>query len=678
MKNIINKFPHLIHGCDYNPEQWLNYPDILKKDIDLMKEAKINCVSLGIFSWSTLQPDEDIFNLDWLESIINNLYENGIYTILATPSGAMPQWLTKKYPEVMQMDSNRVRHLAGKRHNFCMSSPIFKEKIRTLNKKLSERFSNHKGVILWHISNEFGNNATDGSCHCPLCQEEFRKFLKEKYKTLDNLNHSWWSTFWSHTYTDWSQIESPSPQGETWLHGLTLDWKRFTSNQILKSYLHEVDSVKEYNPNLPVTTNMMDFFEPINYYSFAPYLDVVSWDSYPNWNQYEDNIDVAVSTSAMHNIFRSLKKQPFLLMESTPSIVNWKPINTQKRPNIHMLSSMQAIAHGSNSVQYFQWRKSRGSFEKFHGAVVGHKGTNDTREYLSVKSVGERLSNLPCEIYDTVNKPKVAIIFDWENWWAINDTMGPKENMDYVKTMLEHYKPFWNMGIDVDIIDMEQDLSAYKLVIAPMTYMLKEEFAKRVRTFVNKGNTYITTYWSGIVNETDLCFLGGFPGLISDILGICEEEIDATTDKITNSINYNNKQYLTNNLCDVIHTTTAKVLATYNHDYYKDFPAVTKNIYGKGTAYYIASKNEESFQNDFYQNIVNELGIKPNINTCLPYGVTVNKRCGEKDFYFLQNYNSTPTKVYLDDKYINVETNKSYEHEINLDGYSCVILTKSI
>lgn len=349
------------------------------------------------------------------------MFENGIYTILATPTGAMPHWMTAKYEEVRQMGPDGVRNLPGRRHNFCYTSPVMRKKMKKINHELSRHLGNHPGVILWHISNEYGGNGSDASCHCPHCQQAFREWLKEKYKTLDNLNHAWWTTFWSHTYTDWSQIHSPVPNGENGLHGLNLDWKRFVSHQIQDFCKEEIHAVLKYSV-LPVTINMMEFFKPLDYFKFAPQLDIISWDSYPEWHSKKDEVDIAVRAAACHTLMRSLKKAPFLLMESTPSIVNWKPVNTQKRPGLHELSSLQAVACGSNSVQYFQWRKSRGSSEKFHGAVVDHRNGSNTRVFREVSALGQRMEQISDAVYPTCNRPEAAIVFDWETGgrWRIS------------------------------------------------------------------------------------------------------------------------------------------------------------------------------------------------------------------------------------------------------------------
>ena len=422
MKAVTPRFPHLLHGGDYNPEQWLSYPDVLAKDIELMKKAHVNCVSLGIFAWSHLEPEEGVYDFSWLETIIKRLYENGIYTILATPSGARPRWMAQKYPEVLRVANNGVRNAYGDRHNHCLTSPIYRDKVKQINTRLAQHFAGNPAVILWHISNEYS-----GACYCPLCRKAFIEWVKQKYGTLENLNHAWWADFWSHTYTSWDQVEPPLANGDSTLHGLNLDWKRFTTDQTVDFMREEIRAVKQVNPTLPVTANLMGFFDGLDYFRFGDDLDVVSWDNYPCWHQ-GDNVAIAAQAAASHDLMRSIKRAPWLLMESTPSMTNWQDVSKLKRPGMHELSSLQAVAHGAQSVQYFQWRKSRGSFEKLHGAVVDHNGEGNTRVFHDVEKTGEWLQQLDAKIYPTRIQPRVALIYDWENRWAVEDAKGPRNS----------------------------------------------------------------------------------------------------------------------------------------------------------------------------------------------------------------------------------------------------------
>lgn len=674
MKN----FGRLIHGGDYNPDQWLDRPDILEEDLELMKLANVNCVSLGIFAWSSLEPEEGKYNFGWLEKIIQRLYENGIYTILATPTGAMPQWLTNKYEEVLQVDETGVRNYPGKRHNYCPSSPVMREKTRQIDTRLAKTFGRHPGVIGWHISNEIGGNGGDGSCHCALCQSAFRKWLKEKYGSLDELNAAWWTSFWSHTYTDWEQIRSASRRGENLVHGQTLDWKRFVDSQQLDFCKEEIKVVRGHS-TLPVTTNMMGFFKPLDYFKWAKELDIVSWDCYPDWHSGADELRTAAYAAAVHSLMRSLKKSNFLMMESTPSVVNWREINRLKRPGMHELSSLQAVACGSDSVQYFQWRKGRGSSEKFHGAVVDHRNGADTRVFREVSRLGERLENIAEKTIGTCNHPRIAMVFDWENWWAVEDACAIDNNLKYQEVFQDFFSPLWELGVDVDMVDMDGNLEGYRVVIAPLNYMYRKGYAEKVRRFVAQGGCYITTCWSGEADDTDLVYTGNHP--LEDVLGIRTEEIDVPDGYCENSIRYQGTDYRITGLCGIVHAKGAEVLAEYQNDFYKGYPALTRNSYGNGEAYYIASINEHQFLKDFYDGILQEKGLGCGLLVKLSEGVTVNERSkpadengGEQKVWFLQNFNRAAASVELLEPYQNVETGETLSGKIEMQTFECIVL----
>ena len=677
---LFPKVAALLHGADYNPEQWENYPGIIEKDITMMQQAKCNVMSVGIFSWAKLEPREGEYDFAWLDAVIEKLYAAGIHIFLATPSGARPAWMSQKYPEVLRVGRDRVPALHGGRHNHCMTSPVYREKTLKINRLLAERYSQHPAVLGWHISNEYG-----GECHCGLCQQKFRDWLKARYKTLDALNHAWWSTFWSHTYTDWSQIESPAPQGEVSIHGLNLDWRRFNTAQVSDFCRHEVAPLKAVNADLPVTTNFMEYFYDYDYWQLAKEIDFISWDSYPMWHREKEETTLACYTAMYHDMMRSLKGgKPFVLMESTPSTTNWQPISKLKKPGMHILSSLQAVAHGADSVQYFQWRKSRGSVEKFHGAVIDHVGHLDTRVGREVSKLGDMLARLSA-VAGCRTEARVAIIFDQQSRWAMDDAAGPRNmGLEYEKTVNEHYRPFWEKGIAVDVIDADQPLSQYALVIAPMLYMVRQGFAERAEAFVAEGGHLVTTYWSGIVDETDLCFTGGFPGPLRKLLGIWAEEIDCLGEGERNLVqglagNASGLQgpYQVRHLCELIHTETAQALATYRDDFYAGRPAVTVNRFGNGKAWHVASRNDLQFQRDFFAGIINELALPQAVDADFPPGVVATARTdGESTWVFVQNFTAQQQLITLPEGYTDSMTDAVAVGETVLLPWDCRVLKR--
>ena len=635
----------LLHGGDYNPEQWLDRPDILAQDTELMKKARVNTVTLGVFSWSALEPQEGVYTLDWLADIIHNLYANGICTILATPSAARPAWLAHKYPEVRRVRADRVRELYNRRQNYCYTSPLYRDKVRRIDQKLAQRFGNDPAVILWHISNEMG-----GDCHCELCQAEFRRWLQARYGSLQALNKAWNARFWSHDYTAWEQIESPAPQGENAVQALALDWKRFVSDRHIDFLKFERDTVKESAPDAKFTANMMYRFDGIDYFKMAKEIDVASWDNYPTWHKPTETVEeTALDTAMMHDLFYSMKGKPFLLMESSPSFTNWQPISKQKKPGIAELAALQTVAHGADSVLYFQWRASRGAEEKFHGAVVGHDGRQDARAFTETVQVGQKLESLS-EITAVQREKQALIVHDWQNKWALEGSCGPRNaGLGYWDELKRHYNALARAGIAVEFGDETADLTGYRLVVVPMLYLLTDDFAKKLCDFAQNGGTVVVTYWTGVVDESDLCRLGDTPYGLTGLLGLRRTEIDGMYDgetrRCTPASGCTLPEAQASILCEVAalnDTDPAEPLSIYAEDYFAQYPAAAVHKYGAGRAYYLASRFDEDFYRAFYRDAAKELGLVPAWPQPLPAGVLAVKR---GNFVFVQNCTEQPVTV---------------------------------
>ncbi len=680
---VFSDFPHMVHGGDYNPDQWLDYPGILSEDVRLMKLAGMNSATLAIFAWSAIEPQEGVFKLDWLEKIVNDLYENGIYTILATPSGARPAWLDEKYPEVRRTSNTGVKQLHGKRHNHCMSSPIYREKVAKIDSVLAERFKDNPAVKMWHISNEFS-----GECFCDICKNNFRDFLRRKYNNdIKKLNHEWWTGFWSHTYNDFDQIDPPSPIGEDRVHAQNLDWMRFIT-YITGDFIDcEKRALKEITPAIPVTTNFMGTFQGLDYWKIAQHIDVVSWDSYPQFhNPSCDDADLAVEFGLRHDLTRSHLHKPFMLMESTPSCVNWTKVNKMKRPGMHYLASMQAVAHGSDTVQYFQWRKSRGSSEKFHGAVVDHEGSENTRVFKEVAKLGHDLVKLD-EVVGTDTKSDVAIIYDWEISWAISDFEGYSDRRNYEKTVREFYGCFFNHAVNVDFLSLDGDFSKYKMVVAPMLYLLSEQVIDRLEEYVRCGGTLICTYMSGYVNENDLCYLGGLPaGKLRKVFGIWAEELDAlhASERVKNEYVANDLlasgEFESFDFCEIIHPEGAKTIAEYRSEFYGGMPCITVNEYGKGKAYYIATRQSPAELEKLVCAITDNVGLERIVPDSLPDGVKVISRTDyENEYVFVTNYSTEEKRVETGDKLCtNLLDGKNCVGSITIPGYGVAVLKRKV
>ena len=665
------KVKKILYGGDYNPEQWPE--EIWQEDMRLFRLAHIDVVTLNVFSWAALQPEEDRYCFDQLDKIMELVKENGLKVCLATSTAVHPAWMARKYPDVLRTEHNGMKRKFGGRHNSCPNSPTYRKYSALLAEKLAERYQEYDNIVAWHISNEYG-----GACYCENCERAFRSWLQEKYGTVQELNRVWNTSFWGHTFYDFEEVVAPNLLSEefdwdglrTNFQGISLDYSRFNSDSILDCYRLEYEAVKKYTPEIPVTTNLMGTYKPLDYYKWAKYMDFISWDNYPAHD------DGPAVTSMKHDLMRGLKQgKPFALMEQTPSVSNWHAYCKLKRPGVMRLWSYQAVAHGADTVMFFQMRRSIGACEKYHGAVIDHVGTEHTRVFREITALGEELDKIGEELLGSRTDAKVAIIFDWDNWWASEYSAGPSKAIDYCKEVLQYYRTLNEQNISVDFAGVEEDLSSYKLVIAPMLYMCKDGFDEKIRQYVMSGGHFLTTCFSGYVEDHDLVITGGYPGRLKDILGIWVEELDALPKEETNSFTWQGKTYPAGELCDLLHLRGAEALSSYESDFYAGMPVLTYHRFGKGGAYYVATHSNQEFYRDFLGKVCDELEISPVIGA--PEGIEATVRENEKGrFLFLLNHRQECMKILLPRAGKDLLTGKSYESgdEVVLEKSGVMIL----
>ena len=629
---MAGKFKRILYGGDYNPNQWGR--EIWSEDMRIFRDARINSATVNVFSWAKLQPSEDEYNFSELDDIIDMLSKEGYDIVLATSTGAMPAWMFKKYPEVARTDYQGRHHKFGHRHNACPNSLVFQKYAAALVEQLAARYASNPHVVCWHISNEYG-----GECYCENCEKAFRVWLKKKYKTIDALNKAWNLEFWGHTVYEWDEIVLPNALGDgmdteqnTAFAGLSVDYRRFNSDGMLGNFKMERDVIRRYNKDALITTNLMGTYKGLDYFKWAKELDIVSWDNYPGYN-------TPWSYTAMcHDLMRGLKDEPFMLMEQTPSQQNWQPYNSLKRPGQMRAQSYQTVAHGADTIQFFQLRRSVGGCEKFHGAVIAHVGTENTRVFREVKQLGEELEQLSPLLPGAANSAEVGIIFDWDNYWAFEYTSGPNVDLLYVDQIHQYYKYFYDRNIAVNMIPVDADFSRYKVIVAPVLYMIKPGMKEALEAFVANGGVLITTYMSGIVGETDNVYLGGYPGPLRALAGIWAEEIDALAPEQTNTVRFTDGTTAKCRIvCDLIHTEGAESLASYASDFYEGMPAVTRNAYGSGITYYLATDMDETGIAKVLDRAMTDGNVTAVIAEPTPLEIT--KRTTEAaTYYFVMNF----------------------------------------
>ena len=672
MKTPNTIFTHILHGGDYNPEQW---PEaIWDEDVRLMQKASVNIATLPVFGWVSLQPAEETWTFDWLDTVVDKLWAGGISVCLATATASQPAWLDAKYPDVLTTGRDGVKRKHGNRHSFCPNSPNFRRLSTQLARRLAERYGEHPALQIWHVGNEYG-----GTCYCDQCGAAFRHWLEARYGSLEEVNRRWYTAFWGHTFTEWSQIETPTDNGEGSLQALRIDYDRFQSDSLLSCFKAEADVLRQITPNVPITTNLMGTFKTLDYHKWAAELDIVSWDSYPIK-------DAPVADMAFqHALMRGLKEgQPFLLMEQTPSQQNWQAHNALKRPGIMRLWSYQAMAYGADAVMYFQWRRGRGATEKYHGAIVEHEGTDKPRVFQEVAALGRELESLGTQTLGGRTPARAALLFDWENWWAVEYSSGPSIDLKYVPQCQEYFRALHGLHIPTDIVSPEADLSGYDLIIAPVLTMIKPGIAEKLEAWTQAGGTFVTTFFSGIVDETDRVYLGGYPGPLRRMLGIWAEEIDALTPQQSNSVIFETKfgelagSYPCRLLCDLIHAEGAEVLATYGSDFYAGTPAVTVNSFGQGQAYYLATALDSDALSGFFAKLCSDQAIAPPLPS-LPDGVEVASRVsptGKTLLYLLNHTDQTVVIPLPQGTYQDLLTGQPLLDKLTLTKYGAAILVE--
>ncbi len=443
----INK---VLYGGDYNPEQWPE--EIWEEDMRLFKLAGIDEVTLNVFSWAALQPSEDTYNFEKLDKIMDLVEANGLKVFLATSTAAHPAWMAKRHPDILRTEFSGMKRKFGSRHNSCQNSPTYQKYSVLLAKKLAERYGERECVIGWHICNEYG-----GECYCENCEKQFRVWLKEKYGTIEEVNKAWDTSFWGHTFYDWDEIVLPNMLSEhfepdrTTFQGISLDYRRFNSEGMLKCYQAEAAAIRSVVPDAKITTNLMGFYKPLDYQMWAKSMDFISWDNYPA------NEDPYSRIAMNHDLMRGIKgRQPFVLMEQTPSVTNWLAYNALKRPGVMRLWSYQAMAHGADAVLFFQMRRSIGACEKYHGAVIDHVGTENTRAFREISQLGKELQQLGDKTLGARSRAKAAILVDWDNWWAIEYSAGPSRDLKYLDEVFLYYRALEEQNYAVDIIGVEE------------------------------------------------------------------------------------------------------------------------------------------------------------------------------------------------------------------------------
>ncbi|MGK5739226.1 beta-galactosidase [Micromonospora sp. URMC 103] len=623
----------IFFGGDYNPEQWPE--ETWAEDVDLMRRAGVNLVSVGIFSWALLEPAPGRYEFGWLDRVLDLLHAGGIGVDLATATASPPPWLARAHPETLPRRADGTVLWPGGRQAYCPSSPVFRDRSLALVEAIAGRYAEHPAVVMWHVSNELGCHNVH--CYCDVSAEAFRTWLRDRYGDLDRLNAAWGTAFWTQRYGDWAEINPPRTAPTFANPTQQLDFLRFSSDE-QRAQLRAEREVLRRLVRQPVTTNFMigTGIKYLDYHSWAGDVDLVANDHYLTAADPRAHVNLALSADHTRGVAGG---EPWLLMEHSTSAVNWQPRNVAKTPGQLRRNSLAHVARGADGVLFFQWRASRAGAEKFHSALVPHAGP-DTKVFREVCQLGADLGAL-AEVRGSRVDADVAILFDYEAWWGVELDSHPSVDVTYSDRLAALHDALWRAGITADVVHPSTDLGRYRLVLAPTLYLVRDADADALRRFVEGGGTALVTYFSGVVDENDHIRLGGYPGAFRELLGVRTEEFfplragervrlddGATADVWT----------------EWLHPEGAEVLASYADGPLPGVAAVTRHAVGEGAAWYLGTRLDEAATDALVARLVAESGVRPAVPAA-PGVEVVRRRDDERSWLFVINHTGDPARL---------------------------------
>ncbi len=662
-------------GADYYPEHWDR--ERWQTDAEMMVKANIKLIRLGEFAWSLYEPEEGKFEFAWMDDALDFFHRYGIKIVLCTPSATPPKWMTDRYPEIYQDDIHGNPKIFGTRKHYCFNSKLYREKTRLLVEKIVARYAGHPALEAWQIDNELGW-ANTTRCYCSKCAEQFGSWLSKRYITIDRLNKKYGTVFWSQIYNSFDEVIIPKAgacydtcrdtQGQN--PALLLDYYRFSSDSVISFAQESAKIIRKYSDK-PITTNMLDASvnsgTGIDYFKLSEQLDFVSWD---NYIEFQWGIAEAAAVSKDHALMRSYKKQAFWVMEQQSGPCGWSKMGPSPTPGKLRLWTYQAVAQGADTVVYFRWRACPFGTEEYWHGILNHDG-KPGRRYEEIVRVGQEMELLSKSYQTLCPVARVAIIKSFDSEWS-HSIHKHVENFDYDRLLLSYYRPFYEMGLPVDFVTPEEDLSAYSLVLAPALLMLSGQGKEKLEEYVAGGGTLLTTFRSGIKDDNNNMRMETVPGILRELTGVEVHDYDPQFKKETkvSTVFGKGKAGL---WCDIVTPVTAKELGIYTEDYYSGQPCFTENRYGKGRVYYLGCDLEE----EAMLRLARYLGKKAELplNLYALQGVeTVEASDGTNTAYFLMNQNDYPAVVPLDKEYEEMLSGQKVKDTVKLEPYGVLVL----
>ena len=654
--------PHILYGGDYNPEQWP--PEVWHEDVKLMAEAGVNLATVGVFSWAWLEPAPGEFDFSWLREVLDLLHGGGVDVALATPTASPPPWLSASYPEVLPVTAAGVRYSHGSRQHFCVHSPAYRRHALRITDRLARELGDHPAVRLWHLHNEYACHIP--ACYCDISAAAFRDWLRRRYGTAEALNDAWGTAFWSQRYRDFAEVLPPRVTPTHPNPAQQLDYQRFMNDSYLEEFTEERDLVRAITPGLPVTTNFMGFFKPLDYFEWAAAEDVASTDNYPD----PADPDSPMLTAMHYDLVRSVKKEtPWTLMEQTTLRVNWRPVNSAKAPGEMRRGSYQALARGAAGVLFFQWRAARAGAEKFHSAMLPHAGTASPI-WPEVTKLGAELQTLS-ELNATRVASAVAIAFSWPNWWALELGSKPSAGIGMLDQVRWMYRPVFAAAATADFVRPDAELSGYQLLLVPSLYLLTEAQASNVRSYVRSGGTAVISFWSGIVTESEQVYLGSYGGPLRELFGGAVLDVAPLQPAETVELTWTDgRRGTATHWQDIIEPGDGEVLARFASGPWSGRPAALDHRYGQGRVIYLGTRLDGAAMRELIEPLLDE-------QAAVPSGVErVVRTAGPVSYEFLLNHTGDTVPVPTAPGGTDLLTNRAVGGHLDLPAQGVAIIRR--
>ncbi|MEU4875216.1 beta-galactosidase [Streptomyces sp. NPDC021608] len=641
----------ILFGGDYNPEQWPE--ETWHEDVRLMREAGVNSVTLGVFSWARLEPEPGARDFGWLDTLMDLMHAGGIGVVLATPTSAPPPWVGRLHPDTLPRDENGDVEWWGGRQHFSHSSATYRRLAAAITEDLAARYAGHPALTMWHINNEYCT-----ADHGDEAAAAFRRWLRARYGTLDALNTAWGTAFWSQGYDSWEGVLPARRTHYLKNPAQVLDFRRFTSDMLLECFRAERDIVARHTPHLPVTTNFMPLFAGQDAWRWAEEEDVVSVDLYPDPR---DPLG-AQHAALVQDLTRSQARGPWMLMEQAAGPVNWRGVNHPKPRGLNRLWSLQAVARGADAVCYFQWRQSRQGAEKFHSGMVGHAGERG-RAFQEVKQLGAELAGLTGEVTGSHVVADVAILHDWHAWWAGSQDGRPSAHVDHAAVLHAWHRALWEAGIATDFAHPAHDLTRYPLIVVPQLYTMTDATIDNLVAHVRRGGHVVAGFLTGVADEDDRIREGGMDARLRELFGIrtlhewwpLEPGEHVTTDGFDAAL-----------WSEELEADEDTVESAYRGGELDGLPAVLR----RGRAWYVSTLPEPAALRDLLARVAADAGVRPVLDG-LPPGVEAVRR---GDLLFLLHHGREPVTVALPGVHHDLLTGATVTDAITLGRYGAAVL----